>query len=390
MNLLDLLGQKLRQTELDLIDVIRIPSGPDRLLKLRTLEEALQEFDTGNEDNETQSYLIQVKPKAKASPMAASDQQQNSQDPQQIYHADGTLNIGYLMKNAAILTQCGDYALAQNIYLKIANSGNGANATSQALSALAGCHQSQGNTEQARHYYEQAIAFLPSLDTYQKLANLLIRQKKDRPAADVIERSLNIKDLSQEIRFDLLKTAGQCWMRVSEMASAERCLKKALDINPSADEIQACLGELYLRAGKYNDARRKFQDTLACNHNNDQAIAGLGYCLLQEGKKREAHDSFARSLDLNLNNAQALYQLVKCAYELKTYATAARIVENYIEVAPVNISLMYSLAGLQFHLGRMSDSQQTLNQILHLSPAHSGAKDLLRRIENLNCQGGQV
>jgi tetratricopeptide (TPR) repeat protein len=343
---------------------------------------------------EMEQYLVQVRARTRSIPVPPPPPTFQSPPPKEeqqegVYLSDGSLNTSYLFRNAELLAGCGEYALAKNIYLKIAQAGQSATHASRALFSYGTCCEAEGNLEEARSRYEQSITFQPMLETYQRIANLLIQQRKDRPAAEALERALNIKILSPRTRFELLKAAGNCWMRAGEMASAERAYKKALEAEPSADEIQANLGALYLQAGKIADARRKFQDTLASNPQNDKALSGLGMCYLQEGFKREAHDHFARALDLNLNNSQAIYQLVKCAYELKTYATAARIVESYIQVSPVNIHLLYSLAGLQFHLGRMTDATATAEQITQMNPQHSGAKDLLQRIENFSCHGGQ-
>jgi Tfp pilus assembly protein PilF len=374
------LGQQLLQADYELVDIVSIPTNADHSIRLRTLEEALQDFDGDQDEEDLQQYLVQVKPRRRLiSPQTEKTPNESAQE--QVYLADGSLNVPYLMQNAELLMSYNDYALAKNIFLKITHAGQSATHTGRALFRVANCLESEGNLDEARNYYEQSLTFQPSIETYQHLATLLIHQKKDRPAAETLERALNLKDTTSQIRFELFKAAGNCWMRAGEMAGAERSYKKALEVEPTADEIQANLGALYLQAGKYNEARRKFQDTLAANPSNDRALTGLGMCLVQDGDKRGAHDHFARALDIELNNAQAIYHLVKCAYEIKTFATAARIVENYIQIAPVNINLLYSLAGLQFHLGRMGDATTTVHQILNMNPNHSGAKDLLRRIE---------
>jgi Flp pilus assembly protein TadD len=376
----EMLVKRLEQSDLDLVDIISIPSNSNRDARLRTLEDALQEFDS-DESPELQQYLVQLRPRRKPATQSRPAYSVAEEPAESMYHPDGTLNVPYLMKNADLLVSCGDYALAKNIYQRVAQAGQSSIDTSRALFALASCYENEGKLEEARDRYEQSITFQPTVATYQHLATLLIRQKKDRPAAETLERALNLKDLSPKIRYELLKAAGNSWMRAGEMAAAERAYKRALDLEPTADEIQANLGALYLQAGKHVEARRKFQDTLASNPRNDKAVTGLGICLLTEGDKRGAHDQFARALEINLQNTQAIYHLVKCAYELKTYATAARLVESYVQVGPVNINLMYSLAGLQFHLGRMSEARATIDQILNMNSSHTGAKDLLQRIE---------
>ncbi|HUP55984.1 MAG TPA: tetratricopeptide repeat protein, partial [Bdellovibrionota bacterium] len=156
----------------------------------------------------------------------------------------------------------------------------------------------------------------------------------------------------------------------------ERLYHRALEIDPSADDIRANLGALYLGAGKTAEARRHFQDSLASNPRNARALAGMGSCELAERNKKGAHDYFAKSLEIDLNNPTAIFHLVKTAYELKSYAVAARLLGEYVQIAPVNTNLMYSLAGLQFHLGRLAEADTTVSRILEMAPTHAGAQEL--------------
>ena len=54
---------------------------------------------------------------------------------------------------------------------------------------------------------------------------------------------------------------------------------------------------------------------------------------------------------------------------------------HYVEIAPVSASLLYSLAGLQFHVGKKREATQTAKRILQLKADHQGARDLLKRID---------
>jgi tetratricopeptide (TPR) repeat protein len=355
-------------------------------VRLRTLEEALDEFEGEFEveadRQELQRYLIQIKPR-KIQP-AQGISKPGSPSPKsndQIYLADGSLNTDFLMQNAEILVASGEYTLARNIYTSVTQSSKSGLKTATALFKLAQCFELEKNFEAARTKYEESIAYAPSIETYQNLSTLLLHQGKTFQAAETLERALHLKDLSPKVRYEIHKAAGNSWMRACEMASAERNYKKALELNPSADEIQANLGALYLHAEKIADARRRFQDALAANPRNDKALSGLGSCFLALGDKRNAHDHFAQALEINIHNPQAIFHLVKCAYQLKSYATATRMIEEYVQIAPININLMYSLAGLQFHLGRMDESRKTCEKVLEMNPTHTGAKELLEKMQ---------
>ena len=349
------------------------------MVRLRTIEEALEEFDDEAGAEVFQQYIIQIKPRRNTPrpPVAAAPKPVNDQ----VYLANGALNVDFLLQNADLLLISADYALARNIYTRVAKAGQSGTKTAQALMGTARCFELENLFEEARTKYEESIAYHPTLETYQYLSTLLLHQGKPFQAAEALERALHLKNLSPKIRYELCKAAGNSWMRANEMASAEKSYKKALEVDPSADEIQANLGALYLHAEKLTEAKRRFQDAFAANPKNDRALAGLGSCLLASGDIRGAHDLFAQALAINLQNSQAIFHLVKCAYEIKSYATAARIVEDYVQTSPININLLYSLAGLQFHLGRMNDSRTTCDKILELQPEHSGAKELLGMME---------
>jgi hypothetical protein len=49
----------------------------------------------------------------------------------------------------------------------------------------------------------------------------------------------------------------------------------------------------------------------------------------------------------------------------------------------VNINLLYSLAGLHFHLGRVEESRAKCEKILELNPNHAGSLELLGMMKDL-------
>jgi tetratricopeptide (TPR) repeat protein len=283
-----------------------------------------------------------------------------------------------LRSSAEMLISAGDLALARNILIAMIRSGT---QVGWALRTLGQAYESDGQAAKARRSYQDAIAYEPHLEAYRCLAILEIRSKNDAAAADALERSLNLRDLPPATRFEIHKACGNCWMRAQRTEKAEHHYKRALAIDPTSDQISSNLGALYLQAGRLRDAQRFFEDALVANAANSRALSGLGAAYLAEGRKREAHDQFAKSLQIELDQPNAIYHLVKCAYEIKSYATAARILGDYVQIAPVNANLLYSLAGLQFHLGRIDEARSTVIRILQIQPTHTGATELSKLIE---------
>ncbi len=382
------------------IDLVAVPGAGDRMVRVRTLEEAIEDFER---EGDTQGYLVQIRPASAGASASAGPQPfpgvkeeslfsaltdetlhaagtgASAADPG-IYLTDGRLNLPYLSQNAMLLFSAGEYTLARNIYQTLLSSGE---RSGEAHFWMGRCFEAEGKFDGARKHFEESITFHPTLEAYRHYASLLIRIQKDEEAAEVMERALKLKNLPASERFELHKAAGNSWMRAEKLEPAQDHYLQALALDPAAEGIHASLGALHLQQGRTQEARKHFESALALNSRCEKALSGLGSCAYQENRKREAHDFFARSLEIRLNNPTAVFYLVKCAYELKTYAPAARLLADYIDIAPVNANLLYSLAGLQYHLGRLEQSAATAERILSIQPTHPGAQELVMMISKI-------
>ena len=287
-------------------------------------------------------------------------------------------DIPFLIENADLLLQVGELELARNIYRAVLRTGD---ASDLAYAGLAMCADKEGLIEQAIQFAWDSVAFAPNRKGYQILAQLLVQQGRDQEAAQALNRALKSLELTVQEKADYHKMIGNCMSRLGQTNEAERSYKRALELSPASDEVQSNLGSLYLEQGQISEAKRCYQDSIASNPGNDKGWVGLGLCCVAEGDKESAHEAFARSLEKNLRNSTAIFHLVKCAYEIKKYSTAEKMLSTYVEIAPVSPSLLYSLAGLQFHVGKKREASQTAKRILQLKADHQGARELIRRIE---------
>lgn len=368
------------RTELDgegheLVNLVAIPSGADRMVRYRTIQEVLAEFES-SESVDTNTYVLHIrKQRAEAAEASATAQTEA------IYLPSGKLNGELLVQNAKILFHAGDYAAARQIYLALTKSGE---RTAEGLLGLARCFEAEGNLEKALKAYDDSILYSPSIETYRGYGSLLIRTKRDQQAAEVLERALGMKDLSDKHRYDLHTAAGNAWLRAQVPAKAERHYRQALEYNPHSDAVATNLGTLCLQQKRYDEAETAFTESLRVNPRNDRAWFGVGSIHLATGAKKAAHDAFAESLRLKIQQPQAIFHLVKCAYEIKEYATARDLLRTYVEMAPFNANLLYSLAGLEYHLGDRLAAVRTARTILQIQPSHAEAANLIALVEKRN------
>jgi tetratricopeptide (TPR) repeat protein len=391
---------------LEVVDIVAVPSTGDRMARVRTIEEALEDFDRF-ENERTRTYLVQLRPKGArsdeagaatyASPNLIDQMVQETMRPVQsvesnqsannsvrmapsepIYLPDGKLNVDFLFRNANVLFESKEYALARNIYKTILQ---GHERPAQALYWIGRTFEAEGKIDQALKTYDHSLAFTPAIETFQKMAAIYMSQKKDSQAAEVLERALQLKDLSPTLRCEVLKACGNSWVRAGQADRAITHYRTALTLDPRSEWLLSNLGVALLKSKRANEAVQAFQSVLSMNARNAKALSGLGAAFAALGNSRAAHDAFAKSLDIDIQNPEAVFQIVKHAYELKSYATATRLVEQYVDVAPINVHLLYSLAGLQFHLGRLADARKTLSRVFSIQEGHAGAKELLELIE---------
>ena len=84
---------------------------------------------------------------------------------------------------------------------------------------------------------------------------------------------------------------------------------------------------------------------------------------------------FCRALDLNVDNVLAIKSLIEISYKTENYNRAKNYLEQFLEIHPANINMLFAMAGIQFKRGEIEDSLQTLDEILFLDPKHQYALD---------------
>lgn len=295
-----------------------------------------------------------------------------------MYQPNGKLNGPYLLKNATLLRSVRDFSAAKKIYQALIRDRE---SLQDALLGLAHCLETEGRTEDALDAYENAILFAPSFSAYLSLGELLSRLGRHQQSAEVLERATSIRDLSPDARSRLHEASGRGYALCEMYPKAERHYRRALELHPYSDSIATRLGALFLQQGRTRDAEAIFEEALRINPKNAQALSGIATVHLCRGSKESAFDFFIRSLQADLKQPQTVFHLVKLAYELKRYAPAEGILREYIDAAPFNANLLYSLAGMQFHLGMKSLALRTSEQILEIQPGHLEARNLVKRIE---------
>jgi tetratricopeptide (TPR) repeat protein len=372
------LTQRLGEKGYDLLGLTPILSShQDRTQRYRSLQEALKEFDDLASD-ETEGYLVRIRKVANA-PQSEHETATSAID--EVYLPNGHLNTPFLLKNAEVLLQAGETKLAARIYQTLLQNREH---LGRAHEGLGDCAAREEKMDLARRAYEEAIAYDPTTPVLLKLAKIYDAQGQYASAGETYERALLNSTLLGREKAKLHLKASQTWRKLKERSKSRSHLLQAIALSTAQSEkseILAQLGEFHRELGEIEEARHFFEESLALVSTQISSLNGLGYIHLSRGEQVLAQEYFERSLAQNIQQPSILVDLVRAAYQTRRYAPAAVLLKDYIDQSPFNAHLLYSLAGLYFHLGSDEHCAEVLEKIFELSPQFETARGLKSRLE---------
>lgn len=373
------------------VDAIELPSNHKKKSQIvDDIEEVLNQFD---DDVDYAHFVVRVK--RSAVPLSQALKQTDNSSLSDtgsdlISLVDQTLEVPaekhelptdrdpeqdpeFLLENARILEENGEFALARNIYAAVIKSGSN---IPQGHAGLARTYEKDGLLEQAIRSYREAIAYSSELAFYQAMAALQIRIGDDKEAAKTLIHALGIPTLTDEDRFEFHKSLGNCFTRIGAFDKAEHHYARAYEYRPISDVLQVNVGSLALQKNDLSAAVQHFEKALEINPGNDKAICGIGMVYQARNESEKAFDYFTAALKANPSNLTALFNFSKCSLELRKYEDAATAIEKYLSMNAANTNILFSYAGILFHKGDIEGARSQLEKLLKIEPNHTGAIEL--------------
>lgn len=174
---------------------------------------------------------------------------------------------------------------------------------------------------------------------------------------------------------------GECLANTGDYAQADSEFAAALSDRTYA--FRAINGRAALAATleQWEEAEQLFKESLERKADYDPAIAGLGIVAMSKGKTEEAWKFFSKALSHNCENMQAIHGLVQLSYSLNRFAESEAALKAYLDIHPVDLSMLYTYAGCLFAQGRKNEAEEQCRTILIFDQQHELALELLAKIE---------
>jgi glycosyltransferase involved in cell wall biosynthesis/Flp pilus assembly protein TadD len=156
--------------------------------------------------------------------------------------------------------------------------------------------------------------------------------------------------------------------------------RQALASDPGNCPALVGIGVVQIVEGNYSEAALAFSKALKSSPGHTKALCGLGLARSGQGWRSESFELYKQALEADPENLTALHELLKAAYELDRLSEAEAYVAGYLMYHPADIHILFSLAGLQYRLGRYASAIDALERLLALEPDYEGGAELAERV----------
>lgn len=276
-------------------------------------------------------------------------------------------DVSFLLQNAALLIDSGDFLLARNLYSFVLHQ-NLRNPV--ALQGLGVCLFNLGEIPSAQRCFRAVWEVFKDALALVWVGRCYAADRKDDLALDTFAKVQEVSLPSPLDRHLFLREWGNALVRASRLDEALLKYLAALELKPDSDVLYANLGTLEIQRKKYEAARGHFLKVLKINPKSAKAYSGLGLVFMAQNDLMEAERHFLRALDLDGGSRIALYELLLVWERENNLPEAVRRITTYLEINPNDLSMRFALAGIYFQSANWVECEKTLDQILASDPKH--------------------
>ncbi len=214
------------------------------------------------------------------------------------------------------------------------------------------------------------------LDTYCRMADLLVKKGEPGRAEEIFEREIARNDKSTPALYGLagaLEAQGRADRAVAH-------LEKAIELEPDNARYYFDLGRIMIDLGQIADGIETIKKSFPIAADNPELLFTAGNRLYAAGARDEALAFYSRTLELRPENIDALNNLGNCYYGLGKYEDARLAYERLILMAPEYWPGHRNLGLAYFRLGQSESALEALTRYAEHFP---GDADVFRVVGDL-------
>ncbi|MCO6430440.1 MAG: glycosyltransferase [Deltaproteobacteria bacterium] len=166
-----------------------------------------------------------------------------------------------------------------------------------------------------------------------------------------------------------------------EIADAERSYDEILGRNARCARALCGKGAISANRNEWEKAREFFESANKLEPHYDVPWAGLGVCNYWANDFEGAWNCFSAASRINPENVRALLGIIELGYSMKRLKEVEAAIKGYLEMHPVDLEFIYSLAGCYFAQDKLDEAISEVNKITLFDPANARAQELREMID---------
>lgn len=229
-------------------------------------------------------------------------------------------------------------------------------------------------------------------------------------AIDETRKALGLKPNASRI----LRKIGLLYLEVQKTEIGEKCLQKAVAVNPQDTISRSHLAKLYINKRAFKRAAQVYMEILSLSTRYFDSAVHLGETLLINGFRNEARTIFSRIMSKSRSNRALQERIIDSCLDNQEYEFVAEIVTEAVRDNPGNLDLIYKagtiyleagdqekalkcfvtvddnrrgeiksklqIAQIHFNNKRILQADDYLNRILRIDPSNEDALEMRRKI----------
>jgi protein O-GlcNAc transferase len=223
-----------------------------------------------------------------------------------------------------------------------------------------------GNIPAAIASYQQAIQLNPhDANAHFNLGNLYRQQRQAAEALACYQRALQLDPNAPHV----LNNLGNAWRDAGKHEQAKQCYEKTLQLAENFHETWLSLGNLHLQhLQDYATAEKCFRRLLEVNPHSAEIHTNLSLTLLKQQRHQEAWDHAAQALRIQPDCVQALLTQGEIQIALQKLEQAEQLFQKAASLAPQRGTVWYFFAALAELRGQWKEAEKYYVHAISLDP----------------------
>ena len=210
---------------------------------------------------------------------------------------------GYLMQNALILIDSGEWELARMILSEITSMDE---MNLEAIRWTAWCFWKEGQLDKAATWYKALTEKRKAEEDFFELGEIYYQNQKFDQAQGAWLEAMKVCGAENPRLFDIYKNLGNVATVLGDFDGAEEQYNKALTLRPDSDVLQVNMGTLMYQQGDSLEALHHFKSALEINPENERAWCGVAMAALSMSDIDFAKEAVGHALEINPQSPVAL------------------------------------------------------------------------------------